>query len=119
MILYISAAVAVYREFQNLININHLFFYGFWAPEAFKNDLQPRGVIFPKYRPVASHPDPIQPRNYKKSDPPYFPNNISPIYLHNFQISPPISPSTVFPIYWTPLGLCAPAYYIESLPALF
>ena len=25
-----------------------------------KNDLEPRGVIFPKYQPVASHGEPIQ-----------------------------------------------------------
>ena len=31
--------------------------------ELFKNDIEARGVIFPKYEPVASHGDPIHAQN--------------------------------------------------------
>ena len=34
-----------------------------------KNDIEPRGVIFPKYEPVASHGDPFQARFSKKTTP--------------------------------------------------
>ena len=36
----------------------------FGAQEVFKDDVEARGVGFPKYQPVASHGDPIQPQNY-------------------------------------------------------
>ena len=49
----ITAAGAVYREFLIFCNYCLIYFY-------IKNDLEPRGVIFPKYQPVASHGEPIQ-----------------------------------------------------------
>ena len=43
----------------------YFFFYMvFRAPEAFRRLPGARGVIFPKYEPVASHGDPFQIQNY-------------------------------------------------------
>ena len=85
---------------------NFWFFYGIpEAPEAFKNLPGARGVIFPKYEPVASHGDPIQAKfseipNYMFGD---FPNKS---YF-------PQLPFYQFPISETYLDLCATPYYIE------
>ena len=41
-----------------------IFYRVFRAREAFRNLPGARGVVFPKYQPVASHGDPFQTRNY-------------------------------------------------------
>ena len=41
-------------------------FYGVpEAPEAFKNDPEARGFIFPEYEPVASHGDPFRAQKHR------------------------------------------------------
>ena len=53
------------RFFQDLI----CFYISVWPQEVnpiFKNDLGPRGAIFPKYEPVACHGDPIQVRTSRR-----------------------------------------------------
>ena len=42
-----------------------IFYRVFRAREAFRNLPGARGVVFPKYQPVASHGDPFQTRNYQ------------------------------------------------------
>ena len=40
-----------------------MYFLDFEVREAFKNDPEARGFVFPKYEPVASHGDPIHAPN--------------------------------------------------------
>ena len=74
----ISGRGAVYREFKytekygisvifyffDVFRIFLIFYRVFRAREAFRNLPGARGVVFPKYQPVASHGDPFQTRNY-------------------------------------------------------
>ena len=63
------------RSDRILFTSDHIFDFCFEVPEArevFKNLPGARGIIFPKYEPVPSHPDPIQPQNHDFFPPGHF-----------------------------------------------
>ena len=59
----------------------HFFYIVPKAQEVFKNLPGARGVIFPKYEPVAIHLDPIHPQNYQNIRPKYVPAEGRPTLL--------------------------------------